>query len=78
MLGTDGHPGDPLVAKLSQFVPLAAAEVDFLEALCVPEERFKTGTNIFSEGDGPRSAFVVTRAGWHAATAYCPTGGDKS
>ena len=61
MLGTNGKPSNPLAAKLSQFVSLAAAEVDFLEALCAPEERFKTGVTIFDEGGAPRSAFVVTR-----------------
>lgn len=61
MLGTNGHPGSPLVSRLSQFVPLSAAEVEFLETMCTPEERFKTGANIVDEGDAPRVAFVVTR-----------------
>jgi CRP-like cAMP-binding protein len=61
MLGTDGRAGNPLVAKLSKFVPLSAAEIDLLEALCAREERFRAGANIFEEGDAPRSAFVLTR-----------------
>jgi CRP-like cAMP-binding protein len=61
MRGTDGHAGNPLVAKLSQFASFSATEVELLEALCGHEERFKNGANIFDEGYPPRSAFVLTR-----------------
>ena len=63
MLGTraNGRAGNPLLAKLSNFAPLSAAEIDFLEELCAREERCRAGANIFEEGDAPRSAFVVTR-----------------
>jgi CRP-like cAMP-binding protein len=37
-----------------------------LERLCAREEQFKTGANIFGEGDSPRSIFVVIRG-----MAYC-------
>jgi len=61
MLRTDGRAGNPLVAKLLQFMPLSSVEVDFLETLCAREERFSHGQIIFNEGAAPRSAFVVTR-----------------
>lgn len=57
----NGPAGNPLVAKLSQFLSLSTAEIDLLENLCAREEQFKTGANIFGEGDSPRSIFVVTR-----------------
>jgi CRP-like cAMP-binding protein len=50
-----------LVAKLSHFMPLSSADVDFLKTLCAREERFRSGQIIFDEGGAPRSAFVVTR-----------------
>ena len=37
---------NPLVAKLSQFAPLSDEDVGLLEALCLPEERFRGGANI--------------------------------
>jgi CRP-like cAMP-binding protein len=52
---------NPLVVKLSQFAPLSDEDVSLLEALCLPEERFRAGTNIVAEGAAPRSAFVITR-----------------
>ncbi|MGA8758819.1 MAG: Crp/Fnr family transcriptional regulator [Stellaceae bacterium] len=61
MLGTNGRAGNPLAAKLLQFMPLSSGEQDFLETLCAREERFRHGQNIFDEGAAPRSAFVVTR-----------------
>ncbi len=61
MLGTYGRAGNPLVAKLMNFLPLSAAEIDLLDELCVREERFRAGVNIFEEGDVPRTAFVLTR-----------------
>lgn len=61
MPATDGRAGDPLVAKLSQFTSLSAADVGIIEGLCAREERFRAGASIFEEGDAPRSAFVVTR-----------------
>jgi CRP-like cAMP-binding protein len=61
MLRTDGRAGNPLVAKLLQFMPLSSGELDFLETLCAHEERFGNGQIIFDEGAAPRSAFVVTR-----------------
>jgi CRP-like cAMP-binding protein len=50
-----------LVAKLSQFAPLSHKDIGLLEALCLPEERFRAGVNIVVEGETPRSAFVLTR-----------------
>jgi CRP-like cAMP-binding protein len=61
MYTINGPADNPLVAKLSQFVSLSTAEIDLLERLCAREEQFKTGTNIFDEGDPPRSIFVITR-----------------
>jgi CRP-like cAMP-binding protein len=61
MLADNGRARNPLVTKLSQFVPLSAADVGVLEGLCASEERFGAGANIFDEGDAPRAAFVVTR-----------------
>ena len=52
---------NPLVVKLSQFAPLSDEDVGLLEALCLPEERFRAGANIVAEGEAPRSAFVITR-----------------
>jgi CRP-like cAMP-binding protein len=52
---------NPLVVKLSQFAPLSDEDVGLLEALCLPQERFRTGANIVAEGEAPRSAFVITR-----------------
>jgi CRP-like cAMP-binding protein len=56
----DGHE-NALVAKLSQFAPLSHKDIGLLEALCLPEERFRAGANIVVEGENPRSAFVLTR-----------------
>ena len=56
----DGHE-NPLVAKLSQFAPLSHKDIGLLEALCLPEERWRAGVNIVVEGETPRSLFVVTR-----------------
>ena len=61
MLRTNGRAGNPLAAKLLQFMPLSSGELDFLETLCAREERFRHGQIIFDEGAAPRSAFVVTR-----------------
>jgi CRP-like cAMP-binding protein len=52
---------NPLVAKLSQFAPLSNKDIGVLETLCLPEERFRAGAHIVTEGEEPRSAFVVTR-----------------
>ena len=52
---------NPLVAKLSQFAPLSNKDIGVLETLCLPEERFCAGAHIVTEGEAPRSAFVVTR-----------------
>ena len=52
---------NPLVVKLSQFAPLTDEDVGLLEALCLPQERFRTGANIVAEGEAPRSGFVLTR-----------------
>jgi CRP-like cAMP-binding protein len=52
---------NPLVAKLSQFAPLSNKDIGVLETLCLPEERFRAGAHIVTEGEAPRSAFVVTR-----------------
>jgi CRP-like cAMP-binding protein len=59
---TDNHtrrPWGPLVAKLSQFVPLSDTDVSVLEALCSSEKRLAGGVDIFAEGDAPRSTFVI-------------------
>src|SRR5438270_9069511 len=52
---------NPLVTKLSHFVPLSDEDVPVLNALCVNEERSEAGTDIAVQGDLPRSAFVLTR-----------------
>ena len=52
---------NPLVAKLSQFAPLSNKDIGVLETLCLPEERFRAGAHIVTEGEATRSAFVVTR-----------------
>ena len=44
---------NPLVAKLSQFAPLSKEDVGLLETLCLPEERFRAGTNIVAEDAYP-------------------------
>jgi CRP-like cAMP-binding protein len=51
---------EPLVTKLSHFVPLKDEDVRVLDALCVKEERFEADTDIVCQGDVPRSAFVLT------------------
>jgi len=61
MLADSGGIRNPLVTKLSQFVPLSSADVGVLERLCANEDRFRSGANIFEEGDARSSAFVVTR-----------------
>jgi CRP-like cAMP-binding protein len=61
-VGDDDHSmQNPLVAKLSQFVPLSAEDVGVLHALCMHEERIRNGTNIVAEGEASRAGFVVTR-----------------
>ena len=42
---------NPLVVKLSQFAPLSDEDVGLLEALCLPEERFRAGANIVAEAE---------------------------
>ncbi len=61
MLADSGSARNPLVAKLSLFVPLSSADVGVLERMCANEERFKAGANIFDEGDARRAPFVITR-----------------
>jgi CRP-like cAMP-binding protein len=51
---------NPLVTKLSHFVPLSGKDVGVLDALCASEERFAADTDIAVEGDRPCSAFVLT------------------
>ena len=61
MANADERAWNPLVAKLSQFAPLSNKDIGVLETLCLPEERFRAGAHIVTEGEAPRSAFVVTR-----------------
>ena len=61
MIGGSGRSGNPLVAKLSRFVPFSDEEIGVLEALCVNQERFNAGVNLADEGDPTRLGFVVTR-----------------
>jgi CRP-like cAMP-binding protein len=50
----------PLVAKLSNFVPLSQENIRVLDALCANEEFFEAATDIAVQGDLPPSAFVLT------------------
>ena len=52
---------NPLVAKLSGFVPLSGDDVDMLEALCSKQERVGAGVHLVEEGKAPRGGFVITR-----------------
>jgi CRP-like cAMP-binding protein len=49
-----------LIAKLSHFGQLKVEDVDLLVALCAKEESFAPRTNISTEGEPPRSDFVLT------------------
>lgn len=51
---------NPLVAKLSHFAVLSAEEIALLESLCVNEESFPAHVDIVTEGQVPRSPFVLT------------------
>ena len=55
-----GEGGRALVAKLSQFAPLAKDDVHALERLCAREEQLPAHVDIAVEGEAPRSAFVIT------------------
>ena len=61
MLADSGSIWNPLVVKLSRFVPLSSADIGVLERLSANEESFRAGASIFDEGDARSSAFVVTR-----------------
>lgn len=60
MAGDSKRARSPLSAKLSNFAPLSDDDVRTLDGLCRTEERFGAGADIVSEGDAPRSAFVLT------------------
>jgi CRP-like cAMP-binding protein len=60
MTGDSKRARSPLSAKLSNFAPLSDDDVRTLDGLCRTEERFGAGADIVSEGDAPRSAFVLT------------------
>jgi CRP-like cAMP-binding protein len=49
------------VAKLSCFAPLSQAEIGVLEMLSSNEEHFRAHIDLLSEGDPPRSPFIVIR-----------------
>jgi hypothetical protein len=68
---------NPLVAKLSQFIPLSVNDIGVLRALCAPEERFRAGANIVAEGGRPQRP-LSSRVGSPTATASCWTAGGKS
>ena len=54
-----GRAWDPLVMKLGHFAALSDDDVRVLAALCANEERFDAGIDIVTEGEVPRTAFVL-------------------
>lgn len=54
---------NPLIAKLSRFVPLAAEERDALHNLCRNVRRHSRGNDLIAEGDKPESVFLLLE-GW--------------
>ena len=50
---------NPLLSKLEHFVPLEAPDLDALSGLMRLEEHFHADRNIVSEGQAPRSMFVL-------------------
>lgn len=54
------NPGlNPLVTKLSHFLPLADEDIEALADLTAARQRLPAHTDIIVEGDIPRAAFVV-------------------
>jgi CRP-like cAMP-binding protein len=52
---------NPLVTKLSHFARLSGDDIRLLQSLSTKEEQFEADATLASEGDPPRSAFVLTR-----------------
>jgi CRP-like cAMP-binding protein len=52
---------NPLVTKLSHFARLSGDDIRLLHSLSLKEEQFGADTTLVSEGEVPRSAFVLTR-----------------
>ncbi len=61
MAGDLGRSRNPLIAKLSHFVRFSDDDVRVLEGLCLREERFAADMTLVTEGERPRSAFVLTK-----------------
>jgi CRP-like cAMP-binding protein len=61
MVEQSGRIPNPLVLKLSHFARLAEDDIHLLNELCVKEERIAAHVTFMSEGEPPRSAFVLTR-----------------
>lgn len=52
---------NPLILKLSHFMPLSDDDMRVLDALCLKEARFGADVTLMTEGEPPRSAFVLTK-----------------
>ena len=61
MVDEIGGVPDPLVTKLSLFARLSDDDIRLLHSLSLKEERFEADAPLVSEGESPRSAFVLTR-----------------
>jgi CRP-like cAMP-binding protein len=63
-VSTEPHrSNNPLISKLSRFVPLADAERAALDLLCRNPRRRLQGTDLIQEGDKPTSVFLILE-GW--------------
>ena len=74
---TDGSPEpNPLARKLSHFAPLSAVDLQLLDELAAPEERFPADVDIVAEGMVPRSVFVM-KEGMAMRYRNLPDGGRQ-
>jgi CRP-like cAMP-binding protein len=67
---------NPLTRKLSHFAPLSSSDQKILDELAVNQELFEADVDIISEGESPRSVFLIL-AGMAVRYRQLPDGGRQ-